>query len=171
VQSACERRLVRFMQAREFYEQWPFIFLFKLLRVIPVNRTGNDTASIRTALRTLDAGGCIGIFPEGRISDDGQIHEARKGAALLALMSNAAVVPAYIHGTGRFAGMVRDFFRLDRVTIFFGEPIRFDDLAGRQREEAVRDMALKRIMKGIIDLRDASAAPAARPSGLSADVR
>lgn len=156
LQVACKYRLIRFMEAREYYHVKVLHALYEMARVIPVNRTGNDTASIRTALRELSSDGCIGIFPEGRISTDGQIHEARLGVALLALMSNAVVVPAYFQGTKPFFGMVRDFLQFDHVTVRFGPPIRFDDLAARHRDEEVRNIALKRIMDGIGALQEES---------------
>jgi 1-acyl-sn-glycerol-3-phosphate acyltransferase len=154
LQAACKNRLIRWMQAREFYEKKPLLFLYRLLKVIPVNRTGNDTASVRTALRALTEGGCIGIFPEGRMSEDGGLTEPRKGVALLALMANAAVVPAYISGTHSYRGILRDLFQFNRVTLRFGPPIRFDDLAGRARDPAARDIALERIVQGIMSLRE-----------------
>ena len=156
LQVACKHRWIRFMEAREYYKVWGMEGIYRMLRVIPVNRTGNDVASIRTALRELSNGGCIGIFPEGRISDDGQIHEARKGVALLALMSNAVVVPGYFQGTRPYSGMIRDFFTRNRVTLQFGPPIRFDDLAGKDRDPECRELALRRIMEGIVQLRNAS---------------
>ena len=122
--------------------------------VIPVNRTGNDTASIRTAMRVLQANGCVGIFPEGKISTDGEIHEARKGVALLAVMANATVVPAYMHGARPFRGMLWDFLRFNRVTLYLGNTIRFDDLAAQRRNPEVLETALQRIMGGIVALRD-----------------
>jgi 1-acyl-sn-glycerol-3-phosphate acyltransferase len=154
IQVACTHRLIRFIQAREYYEQRPIHFLYRLLKVIPVNRTGNDTTAIRTALRTLSDGGCLGIFPEGKISEDGKLHDGRKGVALLALMSNATVVPSYLHSTRPYRGMIRDFLQINRVTLYFGEPIRFDDLAGRHRDPAAIDLALKRTMDAIVALRD-----------------
>jgi len=154
LQVACHRRLVRFMQAREYYEQRPVFYMLRWLQVIPVNRTGNDTASVRTAMRALQANGCIGIFPEGKISTDGEIHEARKGVALLALMTNATVVPAYLRGTRHFRSMARDFLHFNHVTLYFGTPIRFVDLAGQQRTPQLLDAALQRIMAGVIALRD-----------------
>ena len=79
-----------------------------------------------------------------------------KGVALLALMSNAAVVPAYIQGTRPYSGMLRDFFQFNQVTLHFGPPIRFDDLAGQHRDKEARDLALKRIMDAIVDLKEQS---------------
>jgi 1-acyl-sn-glycerol-3-phosphate acyltransferase len=153
LQAASKQRLIQFMMAKEFYEKKPLNVIYKWLKVIPVNRTGNDTASIRTALRSLNEGACIGMFPEGRISDDGRMNEGRQGVALLALMSGATVVPAYIQGTNPFSGMVKDFLQFNRVTLYFGSPIRFDDLKGK-RDEGARELATKRIMDAIVGLRD-----------------
>ena len=154
LQVACTHRLIRFMQAREYYESMPMHILYKWLDVIPVNRNGNDTAGIRAALRTLSNGGCLGIYPEGKMSDDGELQDGHKGVALLALMSSAPVVPAYLHGTRPFRGMILDFLQFNRVTLYFGEPIRFDDRAGSHRDREVLDRALQRIMDGIVALRD-----------------
>jgi len=74
--------------------------------------------------------------------------EGKQGVALLALMSNATVVPAYIQGTSPFSGMVSDFLKFNKITLYFGRPIRFDDLGGK-RDEASREIAAKRIMDAI----------------------
>jgi len=159
LQVACKRRVIRFMEAREYYMIPGLHTLFRLLKVIPVNRTGIDTASIRTAVRELSNNGCVGIFPEGRISTDGQIHRARQGVALLALLTNPVVVPAFFQGTRPFSGMIRDFFQFNSVTLHFGPPIHFDDLAGKHRDERTRDIALKRIMDAIVTLQEVSKLP------------
>jgi len=153
LQAASRHRLIQFMMAKEYYEMKPLNVMYRWLKVIPVNRTGNDTASIRTALRALSEGSCIGMFPEGKISEDGRMNEGRQGVALLALMSNATVVPAYIQGTRPFTSMIKDFMKLEKVTLYFGRPIRFDDLGGK-RDDAAREVATKRIIDAIIGLRE-----------------
>jgi 1-acyl-sn-glycerol-3-phosphate acyltransferase len=152
MQAASTHRVIQFMMAKEYYEMKPFKFFYKWLKVIPVNRSGNDTASIRTAIRALKDGACIGMYPEGKISTDGRLNEGRPGVALLALMSGATVVPAYIRGTNVHAGMVGDFLKRGKVTIFFGKPLRFEDLKGHSEE--ARDEATRRIMAAITALRD-----------------
>ncbi len=151
--AASRFRAIQFMMAKEYYLKKPIHYFYKALKVIPVNRTGNDTASFRTALRTLNDGGCVGMFPEGGLGGNGRLQESKQGVALLALMSGATVVPAYIQGTTPFQGMWKDFMIRDRVTFYFGRPIRFDDLAG-QRDDASRAVATQRIMDEIIRLRD-----------------
>ncbi len=153
MQIVSNRRLIQFMMAKEYYLMKPFVWVYRMFGVIPVNRTGNDTASIRTALRVLAEGGCIGMYPEGKISLDGRMNPGRPGVALLALMSGATVVPAYFRGTNVHAGMIKDFVVRSKVTLFFGRPIRFDDLQGK-RDEATREIATQRIMDAITGLRD-----------------
>ncbi|HEX2970688.1 MAG TPA: lysophospholipid acyltransferase family protein [Tepidisphaeraceae bacterium] len=162
LQVASRSRFIQFMMAKEYYLQKPLYWFYKSIKVIPVNRTGNDTASIRTALRALAGGACIGMFPEGGISDDGRLREGRQGVALLALMSAATVVPAYIKGTRPHAGMVTDFLRFDKITFYFGRPLRFDDLQGRH-DDSARQIATQRIMAEITRLRDEHD-PAKRPA-------
>jgi 1-acyl-sn-glycerol-3-phosphate acyltransferase len=153
LQAASKFRVIRFMMAREYYEKKALTWFFRWLQVIPVNRTGNDTASIRTALRALAEGSCIGMFPEGGISDDGRLLEGKQGVALLALMSGATVVPAYIQGTQPHTGMIKDFLIFNQVTVYFGRPLRFDDLAGK-RDDAARQVVTDRVMAAITALRD-----------------
>jgi 1-acyl-sn-glycerol-3-phosphate acyltransferase len=152
MQASSTHRVIQFMMAKEYYEMKPFNFFYKWMKVIPVNRSGNDTASIRTAIRALKEGACIGMFPEGKISEDGRMNEGRPGVSLLALMSHATVVPAYIRGTNVHRGMVGDFLARGHVTIFFGKPMRFDDLKGHGEE--ARDEATRRIMGAIRGLRE-----------------
>ena len=154
LQAASRRRVIRFMMAKEYYEKKPLHYYYKSLGIIPVNRTGNDTASIRAALRALKDGECIGMFPEGKISEDGRMNEGRQGVALLALTSGATVVPAYVRGTNTYRSMVGDFVDRGRITFYFGRPLRFDDLAGKERDPEAREEATRRIMGEIIRLRD-----------------
>ncbi|GEM_PF-134032 len=152
LQVASRRRPIRFMMAKEYYLHKPLHYLYKSIGVIPVNRTGNDTASIRTALRELQAGSCIGMYPEGGISDSGKLQEGKQGVALLALMAGATVVPSYIVGTNTHAGMWKDFLKRTHVKIYFGRPLRLDDLSGH--DAAARETATTRIMDAIGALRD-----------------
>ncbi|MEA4907745.1 MAG: lysophospholipid acyltransferase family protein [Anaerolineaceae bacterium] len=58
---------------------------------------GSGQAALDEALRMLQAGRTVVIFPEGLISPAGGFHRARTGAARLALMSGAPVVPIGIY--------------------------------------------------------------------------
>lgn len=147
-------RIVHFMMAKEYYNVRPFHYLYKALGVVPVNRTGNDTASVRTVLRMLEDGECIGMFPEGRISLDGEMQDAKPGVAMLALMSGATVVPAYISGMRPHQGMVKDILVPSRIRIRYGTPLQFEKDAAKARDADARQQVTDQIMAAIIALRD-----------------
>jgi 1-acyl-sn-glycerol-3-phosphate acyltransferase len=93
---------------------------------IPVSLARPDPGAIRRALRVLEQGGVVGIFPEGPFSQYGQLVRGQPGVALVALRSGVPVVPAAISGTFQ-ALASRRFFVPRRVplAVRFGKPIRF----------------------------------------------
>jgi 1-acyl-sn-glycerol-3-phosphate acyltransferase len=60
---------------------------------IPLDRFHPDPTAIRTCLAALDEGRVIGIFPEGR-RGPGDLCRFHRGAAYLALVTGAPVVPS-----------------------------------------------------------------------------
>ncbi|WP_374454955.1 lysophospholipid acyltransferase family protein [Nocardioides sp.] len=65
---------------------------------IPLDRYAADPAAIRTCLRVVRDGGVAGIFPEGT-RGDGLLGRFHHGAAYLALVTGAPVVPVTMIGT------------------------------------------------------------------------
>jgi 1-acyl-sn-glycerol-3-phosphate acyltransferase len=64
---------------------------------IPVVRA-NGRAAFDEALRRLRDGQTVGVFPEGSLSPrEGGLHSPRTGAARLALLTGAPVIPVGIH--------------------------------------------------------------------------
>ncbi len=59
---------------------------------------GNGRAAFEAALRLLEAGRTVGIFPEGALSPlEGGVHRPHTGAARLALSAGAPIIPVGIH--------------------------------------------------------------------------
>jgi 1-acyl-sn-glycerol-3-phosphate acyltransferase len=68
--------------------------------VIFVSRSGRDRSAVREALRHLEQGGVIGIFPEGSLErPPRQIRPFRRGVGLMIHRSKAPVLPIVIDGT------------------------------------------------------------------------
>lgn len=65
---------------------------------IPLDRIAPDPRAIRTSLRVIRDGGAVGIFPEGTRSS-GRLERFHHGAAYLALVTGAPVVPVTLIGT------------------------------------------------------------------------
>lgn len=90
---------------------------------IPVRRGEPDIAAVRTSVRVLRAGGVVGVFPEGT-RGAGEVSAIEPGAAYLALVTGATVVPVAFLGT-RPAGASLSTVagRGSRVAMTFGEPV------------------------------------------------
>lgn len=96
-------------------------------------------AALETALKVLQEGRAFGIHPEGSRSRDGRLYRGRTGVAWLALASGAPVVPVAVLGTDKVQPVGARVPRPGRVTVRFGEPLRFapgPGSAGRARREA-----------------------------------
>ena len=73
---------------------------------IRVERGTIDPRPVRLCLQILDAGGAIGIFPEGT-RGDGRVRYAKPGVGYFALRTGAAVVPVACHGSAELIRGVR----------------------------------------------------------------
>ncbi len=120
-------RVIGFLMAREYYFQRGFVgWVSRAMESIPVNRSGQDAAAMREALRRLEAGHLLGVFPEGRInlsSPDEQLLPGGTGVAWLAMKSRAPILPVFIRNAPRSASIVRSFITRTRTTLTYGEPI------------------------------------------------
>ena len=85
---------------------------------IPLDRWSADPAAIRSSLRVIRDGGAVGIFPEGTRSSGG-LDRFHHGAAYLALVTGAPVVPVTLLGTrGSVTSALPELGRI--IDIVFG---------------------------------------------------
>jgi 1-acyl-sn-glycerol-3-phosphate acyltransferase len=111
----CPRR-ISYMAKKELFAIPVLGPVIRALGAYEVDRRGSATAAIRRSLSVLEAGGAVGIFPEGTRNPSGTVS-AQIGVALLAALAQAPVVPACVYGTDRA-------LRLGRVEVAFGAPLR-----------------------------------------------
>ena len=102
--------------------------LLKFSGQISVNRHSTDAGAVRQAVMALRANQAVVVYPEGTRGGGG-FDEVRGGAAYLALVTGAPVVPVAIFGT-RLAGEHTDAkpSKGQRIDIVYGPPVRFDAL-------------------------------------------
>jgi 1-acyl-sn-glycerol-3-phosphate acyltransferase len=149
VQSPCNR-LITWMMAAEYYEMKSMGWIFRTVGAIPVRRANRDSASLRAAIRALEGGQVLGIFPEGRISPTEELLPFQTGVALMAIKTGVPVYPAYLTGTQRGKEMVRAFLTPNRAKLSFGPAIIFD--RSSTSREAL-EVATEHIKNAIISLK------------------
>ena len=68
---------------------------------VPIRRGSGDTGALDEAIDAVRAGSCVGIFPEGRVSDAPRagLQRIRSGLTRVATPTGAPVVPVGIWGT------------------------------------------------------------------------
>jgi 1-acyl-sn-glycerol-3-phosphate acyltransferase len=127
------RRKVRFMAKSQLFQP-PMQWIYTHGGVFPVRRGYADEEAFITANRILERDGVIAMYSEGGRSRTGKLSETvRPGIGRLALESGAPVVPIAIHGSSH----VRNWKRLQfpKVTVLYGDPIRWERLEDPTREE------------------------------------
>lgn len=95
--AACDRPL-RFVIAREQYERFGWRWLFRALRLIPVDRERGPAKALFAVLAALQHGDVIAIFPHGGIYPPKPAAPVKRGAAFLASLVAAPIVPLRLEG-------------------------------------------------------------------------
>ncbi len=140
-------RPLRFLMDRPIYESPWLNWLFRLVGAIPVESDRRDPGSVRRALeevsRALRSGEVVMLFPEGRLTPDGEVHPFRRGLETILARDSVPVIPAGLaglwgswtsHCNGPALSSRPRRFRA-RVALHFGRPIP-SRLAQRERLEA-----------------------------------
>jgi 1-acyl-sn-glycerol-3-phosphate acyltransferase len=101
IMAACPRP-IRFVMDHHIF-RWPVMnFVFRSSKAIPIAPAKEDPAMMEKAFeevgRALDAGDLVGIFPEGKITGDGEINPFRPGIARILARNPVPVVPMALRG-------------------------------------------------------------------------
>jgi 1-acyl-sn-glycerol-3-phosphate acyltransferase len=118
---AASRRPVRFLIAERVYEKAWARWFYRRMGSVPVRPAGRS--ALRSALRLLERGELVGVFPEGRLVREDDRAELRPGAALLSVRTGAPVVPVAITGTARAWPPGRRWPRPARIRVLVGRAI------------------------------------------------
>ncbi len=123
-------RAIKFVMEKSIYNRWYLRWFLEWFNVVPISGASSK-GSIEQIKKRLDNGEVVALFPEGRISYNGQLNEFKKGYEMVLKESDHRVVPFYLHGLwgstfskaeNRFKKMVRAGVKRD-VIIAFGAPL------------------------------------------------
>lgn len=119
------RRRTVFLVKQEMFDG-PFGWALSRIGQLAVRRGEPDRRPLMAAVGVLRGGGLVAVFPEGT-RGEGDMAAAQHGAAWLARMSGAVVLPVVVRGTRR-TGVRR---LRPRVDVLVGEPLGIPAGGGR----------------------------------------
>jgi 1-acyl-sn-glycerol-3-phosphate acyltransferase len=146
------RRPVRFVMYYKIFQVRLLNFLFRSAKAIPIASAKENASLLEEAFERIDAeleqGNVVCIFPEGSITDDGEIHPFRKGVEIITERRSVPVVPIALsglwgswfsrHPSGRLRRIPGKLFA--RVNIRVGDPVAPDDVSAEKLELLVRTL-------------------------------
>jgi hypothetical protein len=101
ISAAC-RRPIRFVMDHRIFALPVLNFVFRVTRAIPIASPRDDLDLLRRAYaeiaRALDDGDIVGIFPEGRITDTGDIAPFQNGIRRIIGRNPVTVIPMALRG-------------------------------------------------------------------------
>jgi 1-acyl-sn-glycerol-3-phosphate acyltransferase len=147
--AACVRRPVRFVMDHRIFATPGLGWLFRTMGAIPIAPGREDASLKRRALEeaaaVLARGEVLGIFPEGRLTPDGELGEFRPGLVDILERTPAPVVPMALQGLwgsffsraagGRAMRRLRGIF--SRIALVAGAPIAPRDATPARLQAAV----------------------------------
>jgi 1-acyl-sn-glycerol-3-phosphate acyltransferase len=128
------KRRITFVAKAEYFDDPKTAWFFSAVGQIPIRREGGSASqrALETARGVLEDGGVFGIYPEGTRSPDGRLYKGHTGIARLALQTKAPIVPVAMIGTRQAQPIGKVMPKLFMpITVSFGRPLSYDDLADR----------------------------------------
>jgi 1-acyl-sn-glycerol-3-phosphate acyltransferase len=133
VVSAGCRRPIRWVMYHQIFKVPVLSFVFRTAKAIPIASAHEDAAMLEQAYETiareLADGQLVGIFPEGKLTSDGEMNEFRSGIVKILERTPVPVIPMALSGLWRSL-FTRNRARLRHATNLFpkvrlsvGEPV------------------------------------------------
>ena len=138
------RRKVHFMAKSQLFKR-PMQFIYTHGGVFPVRRGHRDEEAFKTAHAVLARGGLVVMYAEGGRSRTGELGEAKPGIGRIALETGVPIVPTAISGSSEVRNWRR--LRFPKVTVQYGDPVRFERVEEptREQSQAAADLIFERV--------------------------
>ena len=135
-------RELRFLAKAELWRSRLLAWVLDGLGATGIKRGHDDQLALARMRQALEAGQAVAIFPQGAIYGDRVWH---RGAARMALVTGAPLVPVRLIGTAR--ALSRGRIGFPRLRVIFGEPI----TVSRAREEPVAATKLTERLRAAVE--------------------
>ncbi len=122
---------------------------------IPLDRFHTDPRAVKIGLQVLREGGAVGVFPEGT-RGSGELELFHRGAAYLALVTGATIVPMSVFGTREPGGSSSSLPRRGAtIDLVFGRPVAVDAVPWPRTRDHVAETSRVLRTRMLEDLQEA----------------
>lgn len=136
---------IHFLSKKSVVNNWFMKVFCRGVKVIEVNRDGNDVRAVMDSLKCLKNGEKISLFPEGTRNKIGaEMLPFKAGAAVMAIKAKVPVVPMMIYKKP-------EPFRLNHILI--GEPFEFTEYYDKKLTEADIREADEKLLNLLLGMR------------------
>ncbi|MEO7672717.1 MAG: 1-acyl-sn-glycerol-3-phosphate acyltransferase, partial [Pyrinomonadaceae bacterium] len=116
--------------ASEFFQSRFMIWVAKMLSVVPIDPDTQLMKAMKAGAIGLQNGKVLNIYPEGERAYDGELHDFKKGAAILATELNLPILPVALDGLQHVWARNSWRIRPGKVKIRFGKAFYAKDVLG-----------------------------------------
>jgi len=135
VQISCPRP-VYFMAKSELFKMPILGWVLRMFRAFPVKRGEPDRSALRQAAETAKAGQVVCVFPEGQLSENGQLQELKAGSALVVKLAGVPVICCGLKRTNA----IMPYGKILPRPAFGWVSARWGDVRTFERGESVEDI-------------------------------
>lgn len=158
-------RYCSFMAKEELFDMKFWGKLIRILRGFPIKRNTADRNALKFAEGLLKQGEAVVIFPEGKLSEDGNLQPFLPGLLLVAQRANVPVIPtALIHTTLLMPYAELKPRRFGKpIIVRFGKPVSVEQLTGGLKGSEGYQRGAERLHQLVQALLDDKPYPALEP--------
>lgn len=123
--------------------------LFGALNSIPMDRDKGDIKALKTAVKTINEGKAILLFPEGTRTLNGAIQEGKTGIGFIAHKTRVPILPVYCDGTYNILPKGAKYPKFHKIHVYFGEPLHFEHYYQQKGNQEIYQSITNQIMIAI----------------------
>jgi 1-acyl-sn-glycerol-3-phosphate acyltransferase len=135
------------MAKAEFFNAFFVGGLVRFIGTFPVKRGKPDRKALQYAIDLLKKGETVVMFPEGHRSDNFALGEGHAGAALVAINSDALIIPVGIYGTENIIRKRKGFFARPKVVVTVGKPYKLSRISPEGKKLGLEELIAQMMQK------------------------
>ena len=127
-------------------------WMLRHLNAFPISRGTGDQRSLNYAIRLVEEGKVLGIFPEGTRSKNGEIGRFKAGAFTLAKEAGVDILPVVMDGTKTLIRKNLAFNWGNRITLRVLPPVPASEVAATETHELMQTVR-ERMCEALTEIR------------------